>query len=280
MIRIELFKQWHRPRTIVTLVAMAVFSVVLLVALAATGAGQSERVGDIPLYIVPNGSGFSLPVIALASTMKFFIPLAVAVFAGESVAGEASWGSLRYSLARPVSRARYLWAKFAVAVGLSGAAVLLVPLAAVVVGAIAWGWSPLVAVDGSASSAVHVAAGTFGPAAAVGRLGIGTLYVAAGMASIFSFAFFLSTLTSRPFVAVAGGVGLTILSRVINSDYLPGVADLNPYMPNNDVDLWQHLFQNPAQTSGMVRFLVLQAVYCAVFLPLAWLVFCRKDIVT
>jgi ABC-2 type transport system permease protein len=280
VIRIELFKQWHRPRTIVTLVAMAAFSVVLLVALAATGAGQSERVGDIPLYIVPNGSGFSLPVIALASTMKFFIPLAVAVFAGESVAGEASWGGLRYALARPVSRARYLWAKFAVAVGLSGAAVVLVPLAAVAVGAIIWGWSPLVAIDGSASGSVHVAAGTFGPVAALGRLGLGTLYVAAGMASIFSFAFFLSVLTSRPFVAVAGGVGLTILSRVINSDYLPGVADLNPYMPNNDVDLWQHLFQNPAQTSGMVRFLVLQAAYCAVFLPLAWLIFCRKDIVT
>ena len=280
MIRIELFKQWHRPRTLVTLSAMALFSVVLAVALEATGAGRSERVGDIPLYIVPSGSGFSLPVIALASTMKFFLPLAVAVFAGEAVAGEASWGSLRYALARPVSRARYLGAKFAVALGLSGAAVLLVPAAAIAVGAIAFGWTPLVAVDGSASNAVHVAAATFGPGAALGRLGLGTLYVAAGMASIFSFAFFLSTLTSRPFVAVAGGVGLTILSRVINSDYLPGVADLNPYMPNNDVDLWQHLFQSPAQTSGMVRFLVLQAVYCAVFLPLAWWIFCRKDVMT
>jgi ABC-2 type transport system permease protein len=280
VIRIEIAKQWRRPRTALTLAATAAFAVLLVVALQATGAGRSERVGDIPLYIVPAHSGFSLPIIALASTMKFFLPLAVAIFAGESVAGEASWGSLRYALARPISRARFLASKFAVALGLSAIAVLLVPAVAVVIGALAFGWHPLVAVDGSASSAGHVVAATFAPAAALGRLGLGTLYVAAGMLSIFSFAFLLSTLTSRPFVAVAGGVGLTILSRVINADYLPGVADLSPYMPNNDVDLWQHMFQNPADTSGMVRFLVLQAVYCAVFLPLAWWVFCRKDIVT
>ena len=277
MIGIELAKQWRRPRTIVTLAALALFSVVLVVALEATGSGLSERVGDIPLYIVPKGSGFSLPVIALASTMKFFLPLAVAIFAGEAVAGEASWGSLRYALARPVSRARYLAAKCAVASGLSLAAVLLVPVAAIVVGAIAFGWNPLVAVDGSTPVA---AAHTFGPAAALGWLGLGTLYVAAGMVSIFAFSFFLSTLTSRPFVAVAGGVGLTILSRVVNADYLPGVADLSRYMPNNDVDLWQHLFQSPAQTAGMSRFLVLQLVYGAVFLSLAWLAFCRRDVVT
>ena len=277
MIAIELAKQWRRPRTLVTLLAVALFSVVLVVALEATGAGRSERVGDIPLYIVPKGSGFSLPLIALASTMKFFLPLAVAVFAGEAVAGEASWGSLRYALARPVSRARFLAAKCAVASGLSLTAVLLVPLAAVVVGAIAFGWNPLVAVDGSAPvTASH----SFGPAAALGWLGLGTLYVAAGMVSIFAFAFFLSTLTVRPFVAVAGGVGLTIVSRVINGDYLPGVADLSPYMPNNDVDLWQHFFQSPAQTAGMTRFLVLQAVYGAVFFSLAWLTFCRRDVMT
>jgi hypothetical protein len=79
-------------------------------------------------------------------------------------------------------------------------------------------------------------------------------------------------------VAVAGGVGLTVLSRVLNADYLPGVAILNPYMPNNDVDLWQHLFQQPAQTDGMVHFLVLQVVYVAVFGGLAWWWFIRRDV--
>ena len=280
MIRIELAKQWRRPRTVLTFAALALFTIVLTIVLGATGAGRIERVGDIPLLITPNRSGFSVPVIALSSTMKFFLPLAVAIFAGESVAGEAGWGSLRYALAGSVSRSRYLLSKLVVALMFSVGAVVLVPLAALAVGTIAFGWHPFTAIDGGSSSALHSTVVTFGTGAALGRLAVGTAYVAAGMTSIFAFAFLLSTVTTRPFAGVAGGVGLTIVSRVLNGDYLPGVAVLNPYMPNNDVDLWQHFFQQPAQTSGMLHFLTLQLVYVAVFLSIAWWWFMRKDILT
>jgi ABC-2 type transport system permease protein len=278
MIRVEFAKQWRRPRTLVTLAALAVFTVVLTIALAVTGPDRVERVGDVPLLIVPSRSGLSVPVIALASTMKFFLPLAVAIFAGESVAGEAGWGSLRYALAKPVSRTRYLAAKLVVALSFSLIAVVLVPLFALGVGAVAFGWHPLAAIDGSASVPLQAVGTTFDPGAAIGRLALGTAYVAAGMTSVFAFAFLISTLTTRPFVAVAGGVGLTIASRVLNADYLPGVAVLNGYMPNNDVDLWQHLFLQPAQTGGMAHFLVLQLVYVSVFLAVAWWSFARRDV--
>jgi ABC-2 type transport system permease protein len=258
--------------------ALALFTVALTVALEATGAGGLERVGDIPLLIVPNRSGFSIPVIALASTMKFFLPLAVAIFAGEAVAGEAGWGSLRYGLAGPVSRTRYLASKLAVAVLLSAVAVVLVPAAALFVGTIAFGWHGFTAIDGSTSAAVHSTVVALSTWTALLRLAAGTAYVAAGMTSILAFSFLLSTVTTRPFAAVAGGVGLTIVSRVLNGDYLPGVAAINQYMPNNDVDLWQHLFQEPTQTAGMVHFLILQVVYVAVFLTAAWWWFTRKDI--
>src|SRR5205807_327215 len=206
--------------------------VALTVSLVAAGAGTLERVGDVPLLVVPNQSGFSIPVIALSSTMKFFLPLAVAIFAGESVSGEAGWGSLRYALARPRSRASFLASKLAVALGLSLVAVVLIPGAAVVTGTIAFGWHPFSAIDGSAPSGVHATVVHFGTAATIGRLAISSAYVAGGMTSIFAFAFLLSTIASSPFAAVAGGVGLTIVSRVLNADYLPGVAVINQYMPN------------------------------------------------
>jgi ABC-2 type transport system permease protein len=278
VIGIELAKQIGRPRTYLTFAALAGFALLLTAALSWTGAGRTEHVGDIPLIVVPRTSMFTVPLIALSSTMKFFLPLAVSIFAGEAVAGEAGWGSLRYALARGVSRSRLLASKAVVAALFSICAVLLVPVAASAAGALAYGWHPLPVADGSASSPLHLALAVFAPGATIARLGLATAYVAAGMVSIFAFAFFLSTVTSRPLVAVSGGVGLTILSRVLNADYLPGVAVLNSYMPNNDVDLWQHFFQQPVQSEGMLHFVVLQGVYAVVFLTLAWWWFRRKDI--
>jgi len=91
-ILIELRKQLRRPRTYLTYGVLMAFAVVLTLALELAGPDHTDRVGDIPLFLVPSNSGLSISVIALASTMKFFLPLAVAIFAGETVAAEAGWG--------------------------------------------------------------------------------------------------------------------------------------------------------------------------------------------
>jgi ABC-2 type transport system permease protein len=278
LILIEWYKQVRRRRTYLALGIVAAFSVALTVALAATGAGQTEFIGDVPLLMVPRSSGLSVPVIALSSTMKFLLPLAVSVFAGEAVAGEAGWGSLRYVLARPMSRARVLWSKAAVAGALSLAALLILAVVAFVIGGFAFGWHPLRVTDGSNSTPGHPSSVVVPASAAIGHLGVSVLYVAAGMTSIFAVAFFLSTTTKRPLVAVAGGVALTIVSRIFNADYLPGIAVVNRYMPNNDIDLWQHLFTRSPDLSGVPHFLVLQLVYVAVFMSLAHWWFMRKDV--
>lgn len=278
MIRNELRQQLRRPRTYLTYAALIAFAVALTVSLVVTGADRVERVGDIPLYLAPSTSGFSVAVIALASTMKFFLPLAVAVFAGELVAGDAASGTLRYVLAGPGSRSRYLASKLAVAGALSLMAVLILAVSSLAIGVIAFGWHPLTVVDGSTAGADLGLGATYATGDALATLAMATAYVAAGMTSVIAFAFLLSTLTRNPFAAVAGGVSLTMLSRLINGDYLPGVAVLSSYMPNNDIDLWQHLFQQPAQTDGMARFLALQAGYVAVFLGAAWWRFSRRDV--
>ncbi len=61
LIPIEWTKQFRRPRTYATLGIVAGFSLVLTVALAATGSGQVEFVGDVPLVMVPRTSGLSVP---------------------------------------------------------------------------------------------------------------------------------------------------------------------------------------------------------------------------
>ena len=277
MIRAEWITQWRRRRTWIVLAAAAGFPLILTVALWATGSGRPDRVGDLPLVIVPRQSGLTVPLIALSSTMRFFLPLLVAVVAGEAIAGDTAAGSLRYALSRPVSRTRFLLSKALATAGVTSIAILVLAVAALLVGLAFFGWHPLRPVNGD-QTASGASLAYFSPGAAVGRLAISVLYVAAGMASVFTFGFFLSTLTSRPIIAVFGAAALSVVSRVFNGDYLPGVASVSPYMPNQDIDLWQHLFTAPADTTNMARFLLLQLAYAAVFLMAAWWTFTRRDV--
>ena len=55
--------------------------------------------------------GTLFPLAALAIVLPLFLPVAVAVVAGDAVAGEAQAGTLRYVLVRPVGRTHLLVAK-------------------------------------------------------------------------------------------------------------------------------------------------------------------------
>src|SRR4029434_4051843 len=59
--------------------------------------------------VLANGALF--PAAAMALVLPVFLPVAVAVLAGDSIAGEATTGTLRYLLIRPVGRTRLLVAK-------------------------------------------------------------------------------------------------------------------------------------------------------------------------
>ena len=77
-------------------------------------------------------SGGNFAVFALFASASFLLVVVVALFFGDTVAAEASWSSLRYLLAAPVPRSRLVRQKAIVAAMLSVAALLLLPIVALV----------------------------------------------------------------------------------------------------------------------------------------------------
>jgi ABC-2 type transport system permease protein len=277
VIGVELVKQCRRARGWVTLGVMAAVPALLTAVIGLTRPAIPERFGDWG-SVVSNTSGFTMPLIALSAMQLFLLPLAVAVFAGESVAGEAAWGTLRYVLARPVSRSSVLAVKAAVAGAFSLAAVAVAGGAALVAGTLFFGWTPLTVLDLQHTTAFSYATATFDPVDALGRVALGAAMVAAGLASTFAFALMLSTLTASPFGAVAGAVGMGLASRAL--DNVAGLHALGPWLPLTDSGsaLWTGLFFSPVQLDGLPQQALVQAAYTAVFLAAAWLRFTRSDV--
>jgi ABC-2 type transport system permease protein len=277
VIAVELAKQCRRARGWVTLGVMAAVPALLTAVIGLTRQGIPERFGDWG-SVVTATSGFTMPLIALSAMQLFLLPLAVAVFAGEAVAGEAAWGTLRYVLARPVSRSRVLAVKAAVAGAFSLAAVAVAGGSAMLAGAVAFGWAPLTVLDLQHTTAFSYATATFDPGDALARVALGAAMVAAGLASTFAFALLLSTLTASPFGAVAGGVGLGLVSRAL--DNVAGLHALGPWLPLTDSGstLWTGLFFSPVQLDGLLQQALVQTAYTAAFLTAAWLRFTRSDV--
>lgn len=279
MIAIELAKQLRRPRGWVTLGVMAAIALAVAAIIGVTRPTLPERIGDWG-SVVTDSTGFALPLIALNAMLLFLLPLGVAIFAGEPVAAEAGWGSLRYLLARPVARGRILASKAAVAGMFSMVAVVVAIAVSFLAGVAAYGWHPLTVVDLQHTTAFHIASATYSPADALGRLAITTAVVLCLLASTFAFALLLSTLVTSPFVAVAGAVGFGFVSRAL--DNIPGLHALSSWLPMTDstTTLWTGLFDRPQQVAGLGHLLVVQALYTGAFLVAAWLSFTRADILS
>src|SRR5262249_30717118 len=109
-IRVELVKMLRRPRTWVTLALLCALPIVVAAFIATTKLAPPPGQGSAFLSAVLR-DGSLYPAAAMAVVVPIFLPVAGAVLAGDSVAGEAAGGTLRYLLVRPVGRTRVLVAK-------------------------------------------------------------------------------------------------------------------------------------------------------------------------
>ncbi len=266
MITVELIKLFRRPRTWMALVLLDALPILVAVLLAVTDV--SPRPGQGPAFlsaVTANGALFAIA--ALAIVLPLFLPISVAVIAGESVAGEAQAGTLRYLLARPVGRTRLLVAKLVAVFAFIVVAVLLVAGSGYVVGRVLFG--------------VHATASTFSgtsltDAQILQRSVLAILYVMLSMLGIAAMALFLSTVSDSPLSATLGALALLIGSSLLLT--VDAARSLQPYLPTRYWLAFVDLFRDPIMWRDVDRGIALQGVYVVVLLGAAWANFSSKDI--
>jgi ABC-2 type transport system permease protein len=269
--RVELYRQLKRKRT-----AFAygfVLSLPILVAIAVKfgpsgnsggptrlGSGTTDLIGLATL----GAANFTTTMLYFST--PFLLVTVIALFNGDTVASEASWSTLRYLLASPVPRTRLLLQKIKVSLTLSLIAVLLVPLSAWFVGAIAFGFKPLQTPLGA----------TFDNATALSRIGIMTGYLAISLLFVAGLAFYLSVRTDAPLGAVGVAVGISILLNIL--DAITALGVVREWLPVHYAFSWFDALSITIDWSQMIR----GASYCAMagilFYALAIMKFAKKDV--
>jgi ABC-2 type transport system permease protein len=286
VIRVELVKLVRRPRSWVSIALLCGLPVLVAVFVAVTHIAPPPGQGPTLLSaVLSNGSLY--PAAALAIVLPIFLPVAVAVVAGDSIAGEAGSGMLRYLLARPVGRTRLLVAKLAALIVYTLTAVVAVAGTSYLTGRILFGTQPVavtsggVAGGGGSSIAANVAATSLsGTTLTPGDVLIRTLgaiaFIAVSMLGVGAIALFLSTVTDSSLGAALGALAALVTSEVLVT--LNAAAAVNPYLPTRYWLAWVDFFREPILWRNIDRGFAVQGVYVVVLLGAAWANFATKDI--
>jgi ABC-2 type transport system permease protein len=269
----ELRRQASRPRTRIALAGMIVLPLIILAAFefgrAATGADGENGAGAFAnLVTVATSGGLNFALFTLLVTSTFLLVVVFALFFGDTVASEASWGSLRYLLAIPVPRARLLGVKLAVSAIYSLLALVLLVGTALIAGTLRYGWHPL-----NSTVSDNVA-----PADGLRLVWIAAGYIAITLIVVAAIAFLLSVSTDAPLGAVGGAVMLQIVSSILNQ--IDALGNIRNFLPSHYSAAWVGLLSTPTQWTAMIQGTISALIYGVIFFGLAFWRFVRKDIVS
>lgn len=211
-------------------------------------------------------NGLFVALAALTIELGLFLPLAVGTIAGDSVAGEANIGTLRYLLTVPVGRTRLLAVKFAAIVIFSMVATMWVSLVGAAAGLVLFGGGEMTLVSGTQIGMGH----------AVLRVLMATIYLGLCFASLGAIGLFISTLTEQPIGATISVVVINVMSFILDS--IPQLSWLHEWLPTHWWMSFGDVLRDPIAWGDITRGLLTAAGYALVFWLAAWARFSSKDV--
>jgi ABC-2 type transport system permease protein len=266
LLRSELTLVFLRWRNLALLAVAAVLPVLLGVALRLATPDGGGSGPNASFFSQLAGNGVFLAFIALTIMLTLVLPLTIAVVAGDSVAGEAGSGTLRYLLTVPAGRTRLLSVKYVTVVVFGLAATGLVSGMALAAGAALFPVGPVTLLSGDT---VPLGQGLL-------RLALVTLFVAAGMASLGAIGLAVSTFTEHSIGAIAAVLVLAVASEI--ADNVPQFSAVHPFLPTHYWLSFDSLLRSPVDTTTLAHSLLSFAGYAAVFCSIAWARFTTADI--
>ena len=260
---LTLFRRW---RTWAMLAALALVPILIGIAIRVAGSAPPGR-GPAFLDQVA-GNGFFVGLTALVVATPLFLPLTIAVVAGDAIAGDASHGTLRYLLIAPAGRLRLLVVKFLVAAAFCLAAALTVAVVGTLVGWVLFGIGPVTLLSGGQ---VSVGEGLL-------RLLAIAAFVAVSMLGLSAIGLFASTLTVVPVGAMAATAILAVAAQIAGA--IPQLEWLHPWLFTDRWFDFADLLRSPPSWDSFTDNALVQVGYLAVFGGAAAWRFATSDILS
>lgn len=263
----ELSVLFRRRRTWAMLFTISLIPIFLAIAVKLSGSTLPPGEGP-PFLDRVSQNGMFVGFTAMILAIPLFLPLTIGVVAGDTIAGEASTGTLRYLLVAPVSRARLLLVKFFGAGAFVLAATFTLMITGIIIGVVLFPVGPVTLLSGDVISI---------PAALL-RIFLVVIYVSISLLGLTSIGLFISTLTVIPVGAMAATVVVSTVTQILGT--LPQISAIHPYLISYYWLGFADLLRNPMSLGSFASNALLQLAYIAIFGSLAYSRFTTKDVLS
>ena len=263
----ELSVLFRRRRTWAMLFTISLIPIFLAIAVKLSGSTLPPGEGP-PFLDRVSQNGLFVGFTAMIMAIPLFLPLTIGVVAGDTIAGEANTGTLRYLLIAPVNRTRLLVVKFLGAAAFCLAATFTLMITGILIGVILFPIGPVTLLSGDVVSI---------PAALL-RIFLVAIYVTISLLGLSAIGLFISTLTVIPVGAMAATVVVSTVTQILGA--LPQIAVIHPYLISYYWLGFADILRNPMDLGSMLSNTLLQLAYIAIFGSLAYSRFTTKDVLS
>ncbi|KAB2921984.1 MAG: ABC transporter permease subunit [Bacteroidetes bacterium] len=272
----ELFKTFAKWRTYIGFIAVGVLIPVILWIMWIEGGDFIKyQLRSLQSEFLITGNLFNGWAIAqiIMNGLWVHVPALIALVAGDQLSGEATAGTFRLTLIRPVSRARFLNAKYLATLLYTFALVAVIGVMAVGLGLWIFGSGDLIAIDREGIVILSEA-----------DLPMHFLFAfALAMWSMFvvaSLAFFISALVENAIGPII--ITMTVIAVFYIITFLPvaSVEGIKPWLFTTHMNVWQQALRDPYDWSAILESVVVLGAYDLAFWGATMALFLRKDILS
>lgn len=271
-IRVELIRQLRRRRTAVAFGLVIALPIIVVLAVkfgpAAGGTDGGLADGDFDVFGLMATGPWNFALSGLFFSSAFLLVILAAMFLGDTVAGEASWSTMRYLLTAPVPRRRFLFVKVTVGLLLTLATLLTLVVASFLLGLLAFG-------SGTLASPLS---GSLGVGESTTRLAVIAGYIAVTLLVPAGIAFLASVSTDVPLGAVGAAVVIVVVANIL--DAIDALGPIREFLPARYAGAWADALGPVIVWDEMAVGLFYNVVVFVVLVGIAVLRFERKDILS
>lgn len=208
----------------------------------------------------------------IMNSLWIHIPFLISLVAGDQLAGEATGGTFRLMLIRPVSRSRVLLAKYLTTLLYVCSLVLFLAILSVGLGITLFGKGEL-AVTGRVL--VIIPQGDV-PV----RLALGFALAIWSMWCVASLAFLFSSLVENAIGPIIGTMTVIVIFLVISNMPVDFFASVRPYLFTSYLNVWRDALSDVIPWSDILTSVAILGGFSVGFYLVTWYIFVRKDILS